>query len=129
MTIFRHSARCAVTREDILQYTPKKKGIDVLWQPVKSNSSIYIVTISGSSIDGIEKNDIDEELARLNVVGDRIRLPNELKKIPDKAVTKQSNIRDALFKNNKDYEDLLSKLKSKPVLSPNGDLIATIDEG
>mgnify|MGYP006264255559 CR=1 FL=1 len=90
MTIFRHSARCVVSREDILKYRPLKQGIDILWSPVRENSTIYIVTISGSSIDGIEKSDIDEELARLEVIGDRIRTPKELKKIPDKAVTKQS---------------------------------------
>ena len=125
MVIHRHSARCMVTREDILRYRPLKKGIDVLFEPTRSNSSFYIVTISGSSIDGIEQSDIDEELARLEVVGDRIRKPNELKKIPEKAVTKQANLNDPIFKENKDYEDLLSKLKSKP----DANNVAVIDEG
>lgn len=135
MTIFRHSARCLVSREDILKYKPLKQGIDILWEPTRTNSSVFIVTISGSSIDGIEKSDIDEELSRLNVMGDRIRTPKELKKIPKKAVTKQSNLNDPIFKENKDYEDLLSKLKSKPVASGDGgkknnkESVAIIDEG
>lgn len=133
MVVYRKSVKVVASKEDILKYIPKK-GIDVLWQPVKFNSSLYIVTLSCSSISGVYKDDIDEELTKLNVLSDRIRDPNEVRKIPKNANTVEANINDQIFRKNKEYEDLLSIVEKnfKNTIHQSSDgkqVIAKVDEG
>src|SRR6188472_3945237 len=89
MTIFRESCKVIMSKEDILKLKPRR-GIDVLFQPVKTNSNIYIVTISGTDLNPSNpleelesKTEIDNFInEQLNIYSDRIREPKELAKIP-----------------------------------------------
>lgn len=133
MTIFRKEIKCIMSKEDILKIKPKR-GIDVLFTPIKTNSNVYIVTISGTDLnpsnplEECEKSDLDNFIAdQLNVYSDRIRLPKELDKIPKIARQVAMNINDKKLDDNK-YDFLRSKSKVATPSAPDENF-RTINEG
>ena len=126
MTIFRESCKVIMSKEDILKLKPRR-GIDVLFQPVKTNSNIYIVTISGTDLNPSNpleelesKTEIDNFInEQLNIYSDRIREPKELAKIPKIARQVAMNINDPKLDSNK-YDFMRSKaIKEKKIATPN----------
>lgn len=116
MTVFKKSVKVIMSKEDILSFTPKR-GIDVNFTPVKLNSDIYVATFSATDLnpsnplEECEKSDIDEEIAKLTVLSDRIRTPEDLAKVPPKARQVEMHLADPLLDSNK-YDFLRSKAKS-----------------
>src|SRR5687767_4153080 len=116
MTIFRKSVKVIMSKEDILQLKPRR-GIDLVFTPIKTNSNIYIVTISGTDLnpsnplEEVEQNDLDEIIAdSLNIYSDRIREPKELAKIPKIAKQMSMNLNDKRLDSNK-YDFMRSKAR------------------
>jgi len=124
-----------MSKEDILKVKPKR-GIDVQFQPVKTNSNIYIVTISGTDLnpsnplEECEMNDINNFINdQLNIHSDRIREPKDLQKIPKIARQVAMNINDKKLDDNK-YDFMRSRAKGKVAtpVAPDPDFV-TIQEG
>lgn len=122
-----------MSKEDILKIKPKR-GIDVVFTPVKTNSNVYVVTISGTDLnpsnplEECEKNDLDNFIAeQLNVYSDRIRLPKELEKIPKVARQVAMRIDDKRLDENK-YDFLRSKCKVATPQAPDPSFV-TVAEG
>ncbi len=135
MAILRKSVKVIMSKEDILKLRPKR-GIDLLFEPIKTNSNIYIVTISGTNLnpsnpsEEVEESDLDELIAdQLHVYSDRIREPKDLAKIPKVARQMAMSIDDIRLNENK-YDFIRSKSKDKPAtpLTPDPTFV-TIDEG
>ena len=128
MTVFKKSVKIIMSKEEILNFRPKR-GIDVSFTPVRYNSSIYIATFSATDLNPSnekeerEASDLDEEIAKLKVYSDRIREPDEVAKIPKKARQVEMRLDHPLLDNNK-YEILRRKAHS---LRPNG--MAVVEEG
>lgn len=96
-----------MSKEEILRLKPKR-GIDLVFTPIHTNSNIYVVTISASDLcpcnpsEECEKNDLDEIIAdQLKIYSDRVRTPKDLAKIPKVARTVQMNIEDKRLDTNK----------------------------
>jgi len=124
-----------MSKEDILKVKPKR-GIDVSFQPVKTNSNIYIVTISATDLnpsnpaEECEMNDIDNFISdQLNIYSDRIRESRDLEKIPKIARHVAMNIHDKKLDGNK-YDFLRSRAKGRVAtpVAPDPDFV-TIQEG
>lgn len=123
-----------MSKEDILKLKPKR-GIDVVFEPVKFNSNVYIVTVSGTDLNPsnpIEELESATELdnfinENLNIYTDRIREPKDLAKIPKIARQVAMNIHDKRLDSNK-YDFMRSKSKVATPMYPDEDF-RTIDEG
>lgn len=133
MTIFRKSVKVIMSKEEILQIKPKR-GIDLLFTPIKTNSNIYVVTISGTDVnpsnplEEINKNEIDELISnQLNIYSDRIREPKELAKIPKIAKQMAMNLNDPRLNPNK-YDFLRSKARFANPMNEDQNF-GTIQEG
>lgn len=114
MTIFRREVKVIMSKEEILQIKPKR-GIDIVFTPIHTNSNIYVVTISGTDLnpsnplEECEQNDLDEVIANnLKIYSDRIREPKELAKIPKIARQMAMNLDDKRLDSNK-YDFLRSR--------------------
>lgn len=122
-----------MSKEEILALKPKR-GIDLVFTPIKTNSNIYVVTISGTDLnpsnplEEVEKNDLDEIIAdKLKIYSDRIRESKELAKIPKIAKQMSMNLNDDRLKSNK-YNFMISKAKFANSLNENEDF-GNIQEG
>lgn len=134
MTIFRRSCKVIMSKEDILRLKPRR-GIDVVFTPIKTNSNVYVVTISGTDLNPsnpMEELESETELDnfindQLNVYSDRVRLPKELDKIPKIARQVAMNVKDKRLDDNK-YDFLRSKSKVATPSAPDENF-RTINEG
>lgn len=132
--IFRKSCKVIMSKEDILKLKPRR-GIDVTFTPIKTNSNIYIVTVSGTDLnpsnplEELESaTDLDNFInENLNIYSDRIREPKDLQKIPKVARQVAMNINDKRLDSNK-YDFMRSKSKVATPSAPDEDF-RTIDEG
>jgi hypothetical protein len=123
-----------MSKEDIMKLKPRR-GIDVLFEPVKFNSNIYVVTVSGSNLNPanpLEEIESATELdnfinQNLSIYSDRIREPKDLQKIPKIARQVAMNIHDKRLDSNK-YDFMRSKSKVATPSAPDEDF-RTIDEG
>ena len=112
-----------MSKEEILRLKPRR-GIDIVFTPIKTNSNIYIVTISGTDLnpsnplEECEQGDLDEIIAdQLKVYSDRIREPKELKKIPEFARSVKMDIKDKRLQESNKYNSLVNKGESEKVKS------------
>lgn len=136
--IFRKSVKVVMSKEDILSLKPRR-GIDIVFTPEKTNSNVYICTISGTDLNPsnpIEELESVTELdnfinENLNIHSDRIREPKDLAKIPKIARQVAMNMNDPKLNPNK-YDFLRSRaIKSKKFATPSAPdpNFMTIDEG
>ena len=119
-----------MSKEEILNLKPKR-GIDIVFQPVKTNSNVYIATISGTDLnpsnplEECEENDIHETINKyLRVYSDRVRNPVEMEKIPKIVRQMGINPNEKCLDGNK-YDFLRSKAKKLP----NNSKLVNIQEG
>lgn len=134
MTVFRKSCKVIMSKEDILKIKPKR-GIDVVFEPVKFNSNIYIVTVSGTDLNPsnpLEELEGQSEIEnfindQLNIYSDRIRETKELEKIPKIARQVAMNINDPKLDSNK-YDFMRSKSKVATPSNPD-ESFRTLQEG
>jgi hypothetical protein len=123
-----------MSKEDIMKLKPRR-GIDVLFEPVKFNSNIYVVTVSGSNLNPanpLEEIESATELdnfinQNLSIYSDRIREPKDLQKIPKIARQVAMNIHDKRLDSNK-YDFMRSKSKVATPSNPDENF-RTISEG
>jgi hypothetical protein len=119
MTIYRKSVKVIMSKEDILKIKPKR-GIDVLFEPIHTNSNIYVCTISGTDLNPSNPaeelegpHDINNFINdQLYVYSDRIREPKELAKIPVTVRQIAMNLNDPRLNNDNKYNRLRSKAKN-----------------
>lgn len=108
-----------MSKEEILRLKPKR-GIDLVFTPIHTNSNIYIVTISGTDLNPSNpleelesSSEIDEIISNdLKVYSDRIRSPKELQKIPKVARHMAMDLNDKRLDSSK-YDFLRSKATNK----------------
>ena len=108
-----------MSKEEILKLRPKR-GLDIVLEPVRYHSNIYVATISGTDLnpsnplEECEENDINELINnQLRVYSDRIRNPKELSKIPKIARQMGMDPKSKTLDSNK-YDFLRSKAKKLP---------------
>lgn len=108
-----------MSKEEILKLKPKR-GIDIVFEPIRYNSSVYIATISGTDLnpsnpsEECEENDINETINKsLRVYSDRVRNPKEQELIPKTARQMGINPNAKCLDSNK-YDFLKSKAKKLP---------------
>jgi hypothetical protein len=123
LTIFRKSVKVIMSKEEILSLKPRR-GIDIVFTPIKTNSNIYIATISGTDLnpsnplEECELGDLDEIIAdKLKVYSDRVREPKELKKIPEFARSVKMDIKDKRLQESNKYNSLVRKAETEKVKS------------
>jgi hypothetical protein len=125
MTIFRKSCKVIMSKEDILKVKPRR-GIDIVFTPIKFNSNIYVATISGTDLNPsnpLEELESATELDnfindQLSIYSDRIREPKDLQKIPQIARQVAMNINDPKLNSNK-YDFMRSKSKVATPSNPD----------